>query len=173
MLGLSTHRRVPSPQCLHEDGGLLARRIGATRAQLVFTSANGRPFDGALGRGVPRAPTHWSRLWAAARCHDANMLELRPTCENCNRPLPRDAPDAMICTIECTFCRDCVETVLSNVCPNCAGGFERRPIRPAHAWVEGAPQFPPPSTKVVHKPVDPATHAALVASVGGRSPSQR
>jgi len=101
------------------------------------------------------------------------MLELRPTCENCNRPLPRDAPDAMICTIECTFCRDCVDTVLSNVCPNCAGGFERRPVRPAHAWVDGAPQFPPRSTTVVHKPVDPATHAALVASVGGRSPSQR
>ena len=101
------------------------------------------------------------------------MLELRPTCENCNRPLPRNAPDAMICTIECTFCRDCVDTVLSNVCPNCAGGFERRPVRPAHAWVEGAPQFLPPSTKVVHKPVDPATHAALVASIGGRSPSQR
>src|SRR3954449_7616754 len=101
------------------------------------------------------------------------MLEIRPTCENCNRPLPPNAPDAMICTIECTFCRDCVDTVLSNVCQNCGGGFERRPVRPAHAWVEGAPQFPPPSTTVVHKPVDPATHAALVASIGGRSPSQR
>src|SRR3954469_8276110 len=113
------------------------------------------------------------------------MLELRPTCENCNRPLPHDAPNAMICTIECTFCRDCVDTVLSNVCPNCAGGFERRPVRPAHAWVEGGPQFPPPSggggappfpppsTTVVHKPVDPATHEALVASIGGRAPSQR
>jgi hypothetical protein len=79
----------------------------------------------------------------------------------------------MICTIECTFCRDCVEGVLSNVCPNCGGGFERRPIRPAHAWVEGAPQFLPPSTKVVHKPVDPTRHEALVALIGGRSPSQR
>jgi uncharacterized protein len=90
------------------------------------------------------------------------MLELRPTCENCNRPLPRNATDAMICTIECTFCRDCVDSVLSNVCPNCGGGFERRPIRPARAWVEGAPQFPPPSTKVVHKPVDPTTHAGAI-----------
>jgi len=122
---------------------------------------------------IPRAPISWSRLWAAARCHDATMLELRPTCENCNRPLPRDASDAMICTIECTFCRDCVDTVLSNVCPNCGGGFERRPVRPAHAWVEGAPQFLPPSTKVVHKPVDPTAHKALVALIGGRSPSQR
>ena len=102
------------------------------------------------------------------------MLELRPTCENCNRPLPRNAPDAMICTIECTFCRDCVDTVLSNVCPNCGGGFERRPVRPAQAWVEGAPRDPlPPSTNVVHKPVDPTAHEALVALIGGRSPSQR
>jgi len=28
----------------------------------------------------------------------------------------------MICSYECTFCRDCVDTVLSNVCPNCGGG---------------------------------------------------
>ena len=62
-----------------------------------------------------------------------DMLELRPTCENCNRPLPRDAPDAMICTIECTFCRDCVTTRLHGVCPNCGGGFTARPIRPAEA----------------------------------------
>jgi uncharacterized protein len=79
----------------------------------------------------------------------------------------------MICTIECTFCRDCVDTVLSNVCPNCAGGFEQRPIRPARVWVEGAPDPPPPSTKVVHKPVDPKAHAALVALIDGRSPAQR
>ena len=79
----------------------------------------------------------------------------------------------MICTIECTFCRDCVETVLSNVCPNCGGGFEQRPIRPARVWVEGAPDPPSPSTKVIHRPVDPEAHAALVASVAGRSPVQR
>jgi hypothetical protein len=102
------------------------------------------------------------------------MLELRPTCENCNRPLGPNATDAMICSYECTFCRECVDAVLSNVCPNCGGGFERRPVRPAHAWVEGAPRDPfPPSSKVVHKPVDPTAHEALVALIGGRSPSQR
>jgi hypothetical protein len=115
------------------------------------------------GRSVRDAP------W-----HNANMLELRPTCENCNRPLAPNATDAMICTYECTFCRDCVDAVLSNVCPNCGGGFERRPVRPAHAWVEGAPPDPfPPSTKVVHKPVDPTAHKALIALIGGRPPSQR
>jgi hypothetical protein len=102
------------------------------------------------------------------------MLELRPTCENCNRPLATDATDAMICSYECTFCRDCVDAVLSNVCPNCAGGFDRRPVRPAHAWVEGASRDAfPPSTNVVHKPVDPTAHEVLVALIGGRSPLQR
>ena len=58
------------------------------------------------------------------------MLEIRPTCENCNCALPNDSTDAMICTFECTYCKDCVENVLHNVCPNCGGGFTPRPIRP-------------------------------------------
>ena len=59
------------------------------------------------------------------------MLELRPNCECCDRDLPAGAPDAMICTFECTFCANCAETVLGGVCPNCGGDFSRRPIRPA------------------------------------------
>ncbi len=59
------------------------------------------------------------------------MLELRPNCECCDKDLPPDATDAMICTYECTFCAACVETVLFNVCPNCGGGFAPRPIRPS------------------------------------------
>jgi uncharacterized protein len=58
-------------------------------------------------------------------------LELRPNCEYCDKDLPPDAADARICTYECTFCAQCVETVLFNVCPNCGGGFVPRPIRPA------------------------------------------
>ena len=65
------------------------------------------------------------------------MLELRPNCELCDKDLPPDAADARICTYECTFCAACVEQVLRNVCPNCGGGFEPRPIRPAKAWREG------------------------------------
>jgi len=60
-------------------------------------------------------------------------LELRPNCECCDKDLPPDAEDAMICTYECTFCWTCVENVLFNVCPNCGGGFEKRPIRPTTA----------------------------------------
>lgn len=59
------------------------------------------------------------------------MLEIRPICENCGKSLPNNSKEAMICTFECTFCKDCVENILFNVCPNCGGGLERRPIRPS------------------------------------------
>ena len=64
-------------------------------------------------------------------------LELRPNCEYCDKDLPPDASEARICTYECTFCADCVERHLSNVCPNCGGGFVPRPIRPAREWRPG------------------------------------
>ena len=64
------------------------------------------------------------------------MLKLRPNCECCDRDLPPDSLDARICTFECTFCVDCVETRLSGVCPNCGGEFVRRPIRPADKLVK-------------------------------------
>jgi hypothetical protein len=56
------------------------------------------------------------------------MLQLRPNCEGCDKDLPPHATDARICSYECTFC---AESVLSDVCPNCGGGFVPRPIRPA------------------------------------------
>ncbi|WP_419903061.1 DUF1272 domain-containing protein [Kiloniella sp.] len=65
------------------------------------------------------------------------MLELRPNCECCDRDLAPAATDAMICTYECTFCAGCVESILSNVCPNCGGGFTPRPIRPVIEHREG------------------------------------
>jgi hypothetical protein len=58
------------------------------------------------------------------------MLELRPNCEYCNKDLPADSLEAMICTYECTYCRGCVEELLRNVCPTCGGGLTPRPIRP-------------------------------------------
>ncbi|MGI9205749.1 MAG: DUF1272 domain-containing protein [Woeseiaceae bacterium] len=65
------------------------------------------------------------------------MLDLRPNCEFCDRDLPPDATDARICTYECTFCADCVDNELHNVCPNCGGGFTSRPVRPAVARRQG------------------------------------
>lgn len=58
------------------------------------------------------------------------MLEIRLNCEHCDKHLPNESAEAMICTYECTFCATCVESVLHNVCPNCGGGFEKRPTRP-------------------------------------------
>ena len=64
-------------------------------------------------------------------------LQLRPNCEYCDKDLPPNATDARICSYECTFCADCVENKLHNVCPNCGGGFVPRPIRPATEWRPG------------------------------------
>ncbi|MGL4319144.1 MAG: DUF1272 domain-containing protein [Pseudomonas sp.] len=75
------------------------------------------------------------------------MLQLRPSCECCDRDLPPDSPDARICSFECTFCSDCVEQRLQGVCPNCAGELVRRPIRPAAKLTAN-----PPSSTRVHKP---------------------
>jgi hypothetical protein len=101
------------------------------------------------------------------------MLELRPTCEHCNKQLPSHSTEAMICSFECTFCRDCVE-LLQNVCPNCGGGFAPRPIRPLHDWRNGnALPRHPPTTRITHQPVDLQAHAAFAALAGELSPEQR
>lgn len=83
------------------------------------------------------------------------MLELRPSCEQCDRDLPPASREAMICSFECTFCVTCVTTLLENVCPNCGGGFQPRPVRPAQphkapAWLGERPA----STTRVHRPKD-------------------
>jgi len=75
------------------------------------------------------------------------MLEIRPGCECCDKDLPPGSAEALICTFECTFCRDCVENKLNNICPNCGGNFAPRPIRPP-ALLEKYPA----STRRVHNP---------------------
>jgi len=59
------------------------------------------------------------------------MLQLRPNCEQCDRDLPAESTDALICSFECTFCRDCATAVLQCYCPNCGGELLQRPRRPA------------------------------------------
>jgi hypothetical protein len=76
------------------------------------------------------------------------MLEIRLNCENCDKSLPNQSNEAMICTYECTFCEDCVENILKNVCPNCGGGFEKRPTRPK----KQLEKHPPRQDKVL-KPI--------------------
>ena len=102
------------------------------------------------------------------------MLELRPNCEYCDKDLPPAAVDAMICTYECTFCRDCVKTHLDNVCPNCGGGFSARPIRPR---VERRPGLSvvhqPPSATRVHLSFAVEDIAAFVAQARDVPPERR
>jgi hypothetical protein len=102
------------------------------------------------------------------------MLQLRPNCEACDRDLPPDAPDARICSYECTFCADCVDTVLFNVCPNCGGGFAPRPIRPRaeHRPGVGLAKHPASSQRV-HLKHDRAAIAAFVATVRAIPPGER
>jgi uncharacterized protein len=75
------------------------------------------------------------------------MLELRPSCECCDRYLAPDARNAMICSFECTFCASCVDERLHGVCPNCGGEFVRRPIRPPTKLLKN-----PPGTRRVLAP---------------------
>ncbi len=103
------------------------------------------------------------------------MLELRPTCEHCNRALPPDSLDARICSYECTFCATCVETVLGNdACPNCGGGFVPRPIRPSTNWHnDNYLGKDPASATIKHRPVDLQSYARLVAALAGLPPERR
>ena len=102
------------------------------------------------------------------------MLELRPTCEHCNKALPPNSLEAMICTFECTFCQTCVTELLSNVCPNCGGGFCPRPIRPATHWKGGDYLGAyPASIKVKHQPVDRKVHEQFSSPIKRLAPEQR
>ena len=102
------------------------------------------------------------------------MLELRPTCENCNKPLPPDSLEARICSYECTFCAACVEDVLHNVCPNCGGGFVPRPVRPARSWKgDNFLGKDAASTKIKHRPINASEHARFAAAIKTRPPHER
>jgi hypothetical protein len=102
------------------------------------------------------------------------MLELRPNCELCDKDLPPAASDARICSYECTFCAACVEEVLHDVCPNCGGGFQARPLRPARAWRKGTGLLNnPASERRRHASHTPEEIAAFSAELRGLAPGER
>ena len=75
---------------------------------------------------------------------------------------------------ECTFCADCVERRLSNVCPNCGGGFTPRPIRPAREWRPGLSLAKrPASTKRVGLSTSREEIAEFVREVAAMPPERR
>ena len=102
------------------------------------------------------------------------MLELRPNCEYCDKDLPPASEDARICTYECTFCADCVEHRLRNVCPNCGGGFAPRPIRPAREYRPGlSVQHQPPAQQRTHLEYAPEDLEAYILAIEHTPPAER
>jgi hypothetical protein len=101
-------------------------------------------------------------------------LELRPNCEYCDKDLPPHAAEARICSYECTFCADCVDNNLCNVCPNCGGGFVPRPIRPATTRRAGVGlAHRPASSTRVHLKWDRAEVARFAETAKDIPPEKR
>ncbi|UWR21549.1 DUF1272 domain-containing protein [Sulfitobacter sp. S190] len=102
------------------------------------------------------------------------MLHLRPSCELCDRALPPDSTQARICSYECTFCADCVQTRLHDVCPNCGGNFAPRPIRPRTAWRDGTGlRHHPATTKAARCTWTDAEITRFVARLRDTAPQDR
>lgn len=101
-------------------------------------------------------------------------LQLRPNCEYCDKDLPANSKQARICSYECTFCADCVEHQLGNVCPNCGGGFQIRPIRPVREWRSGLSVAKrPPSATRIHLSYSNDEIVALTNLIKGIPPADR
>ena len=83
------------------------------------------------------------------------MLQLRPSCECCDKDLLPESTEARICSFECTFCASCAEGRLKGKCPNCGGELVARPRRPASVLERS-----PASRERVHKPAGCADAAA-------------
>lgn len=102
------------------------------------------------------------------------MLELRHVCEHCRKSLPPNSMEAMICSFECTFCSDCVDKVLSGICPNCGGNFSPRPIRPSQN-LKGENYLGkyPAGTTVKYRPVDVEAHRQFAQRIAKIAPQDR
>ena len=78
---------------------------------------------------------------------ESDMLEMRPSCECCDKDLPPELKGARICSFECTFCDGCATSILDGTCPNCGGELVARPTRPAAKLASN-----PASAQRVYKP---------------------
>jgi uncharacterized protein len=122
------------------------------------------PFGFRLRFAILTSPRH---------CETAMALQLRPNCEYCDKDLPPQATDARICSYECTFCADCVETKLNNVCPNCGGGFCAATDPAGHTMRLGVcTEAHPPSDKRVHLKFSHEDIAAHSARIRNTLPEQ-
>jgi hypothetical protein len=125
----------------------------ATRSSCSRRSSTRRPNDtapglqrrhaGRLAALEPAPGRAGARRLPALRL----MLELRPSCECCDRDLPPDSPDARICTYECTFLR----RVRRGTAPRGVPELRRR-VREAADPPPEKLLKDPPSTVRVHAP---------------------
>ncbi len=96
------------------------------------------------------------------------MLELRPCCEHCGKDLPPHSTDAMICSYECTYCKNCAEEIFEDICPSCGGNFVPRPIRPKEELAKD-----PASTQRKHIPKDLSQPSKYSLKYKGIPPEKR
>ena len=151
-----------------EVGGVLHafRRGDATKAMGAAAQGGGRRIRAMMKRssGETLGPIRTGSM----------ALVLRPNCEYYDRDLPPASTLAQICSYECTFCTDCVDNKLHNVCPNCGGGFAPRPIRPAKEWRPGISlEKQPPSSKRVRLSFTLEEIAAHAMRIKNIPPEQR
>jgi MFS family permease len=122
--------------------GVLRDRTGSYTAALVLCI--GLDLLAAAVVVAGRRPARPRAVSARDALEVSGMLQLRPNCECCDRNLPPDSREALICSFECTFCRTCTETILGGRCPNCGGELVRRPVRPP----DKLGRFPPSGERV-------------------------
>jgi len=144
-------------------------RLGVSTMKVRFLCDTIRPLP-QKGRGDTDCAASDGENSLQTQHYETPMaLQLRPNCEYCDKDLPPNSTEARICSYECTFCADCVENKLHNVCPNCGGGFVPRPIRPAREWRAGVCATNQlPSEKRVHLKYsldDLAAHSARIRDI--------
>ncbi len=105
--------------------------------------------------------------WQEEEERTKTMLELRPQCEHCAKPLPPGCARCHDLQLRVhLFCAACVPDVLHNVCPNCGGGFTQRPARPKQDLKNGnCLANYPAATNIKHRPVDPVQHGKFAAPI--------
>ena len=64
------------------------------------------------------------------------MLEMRKSCEKCNKAFTDQSTDAMICSHECTFCQDCAEKTLMLFVQTAEVNFKSVPPENKHLFAD-------------------------------------
>jgi len=57
------------------------------------------------------------------------VLEIRPNCQNCGKPVAAGSAKVYICSFERTYCANCAENKLNLKCDGCGGTLVQRPVR--------------------------------------------